>query len=150
MEKVSNINARIKGVSSKKLMKEVNRMMIPSTNNNYINTIKKDELNGLSPNLFLDKNKQSKAKYEIKKEDGYIRHYVTNLNGERVMIKEIELPKGQDTGQSAGEMPDVLLENLLKQFTKIVDHQKSTELFKTGLAGQKAKEKLIVSYQFSI
>ena len=75
MEKVSNINARIKGVSSKKLMKEVNRMMIPSTNNNYINTIKKDELNGLSPNLFLDKNKQSKAKYEIKKEDGYIRHH---------------------------------------------------------------------------
>lgn len=132
------IDAQIKWVSSKKLMKEVNRIRIPSTNNNYINTIKKDELNGLSPNLLLDKNKQSKAKYEIKKENSYIRHYVTNINSERVMIKEIKLPKGQDTGQSAGEMPDVLIENLLKQFTKIIDHQKSPDIFKTGLAGQKA------------
>jgi len=125
-------------------------MMIQSTNNNYIDTIKKDELNRLSPDLFLDKNKQSKAKYEIKKEGGYIRHYVTKLNGERVMIKETKLPKGKDSDQSTGKMPDVLIDNLLKQFTKIVDHQKSNELLKTGLTGQKAKEKLIVAYQNSI
>ncbi|MFB7158079.1 hypothetical protein [Lysinibacillus sp. NPDC056232] len=125
-------------------------MIIQSTNNNYVNTIKKDELNRLSPDLFLDKNKQSKAKYEIKKEDGYIRHYVTKLNGERVMIKETKLPKGPDTDQSTGEMPDILVDNLLKQFTKTLDHQLSDELLKTGLAGQKAKEKLIIAYQNSI
>lgn len=131
-------------------MKEGNRMRIQSTNNNYINTIKKDELNRLSPDLFLDKNKEAKAKYEIKREDGYIRHYVTKLNGERVMIKETKLPKGQDTDQSTGEMPDVLIDNLLNQFTKTLDHQKSDELLKTGLAGQKAKEKLMLAYQNSI
>ncbi|MFE3576260.1 hypothetical protein [Lysinibacillus sp. NPDC059133] len=125
-------------------------MIIQSTNNNYINTIKKDELNRLSPDIFLDKNKQSKAKYEIKKEDGYIRHYVTKLNGERVMIKETKLPKGQDTDQSTGEIPDILVDNLLKQYTKTLDHQLSDELLKTGLAGQKAKEKLIIAYQNSI
>jgi len=131
-------------------MKEVDRMISQSTNNNYIDTIKKDELNRLSPDLFLDKNKPSKAKYEIKREDGYIRHYVTKLNGEVVMIKETKLPKGQDSDQSTGEMPDVLIDNLLKQFTKMLDHQKSNELLKTGFAGQKAKEKLIIAYQNSI
>ncbi|MFJ6208179.1 hypothetical protein [Lysinibacillus sp. NPDC092081] len=134
----------------KKRMKVGKRMRIQSTNNNYINTIKKDELNRLSPDLFLDKNKQEKAKYEIIREDGYIRHYVTKLNGERVMIKETKLPKGQDTDQSTGEMSDVLIDNLLNQFTKTLDHQTSDELLKTGLAGQKAKEKLILAYQNSI
>ncbi|MGE7674003.1 hypothetical protein ACQKMV_10540 [Lysinibacillus sp. NPDC094403] len=123
-------------------------MRIQSTNNNYINVIKKDELNSLSPDLFLDKNKQAKAKYEIKREGGYIRHYVTKLNGERVMIKETKLR--QDTDQSTGEMPDVLKDNLLNQFTKTLDQQTSNELSKTGLAGQKAKEKLMSVYQNSI
>ncbi|GAB0168798.1 hypothetical protein LSPCS325_22350 [Lysinibacillus sp. CTST325] len=125
-------------------------MRIQSTNNNYINTIKKDELNRLSPDLFLDKNKGAKAKYEIIREDGYIRHYVTKLNGERVMIKETKLPKRQGTDQSTGEMHDVLIDNLLNQFTKTLDHQKSDELLKTGLAGRKAKEKLMLAYQNSI
>lgn len=94
------VATQIKGDPLKKLMKEVNKMIIPSTNNNYINTIKKDELNGLSPNLFLDKINRVKQK-----EHGYIRHYVTKLDGERVKIKETKLPKGQDTGQSAARCP---------------------------------------------
>ncbi|MFT9817537.1 hypothetical protein [Lysinibacillus sp. NPDC056185] len=125
-------------------------MRIQSTNNNYIHTIIKGEINRLSPDLFLDKNKLAKAKYEIKREGGYIRHYVTKLDGERVMIKETKLPKGHDTDQSTGEMPDVLKDNLLNQFTKTLDHQTSDELLKTGLAGQKAKENLILAYQNSI
>ncbi|MFF2175146.1 hypothetical protein ACFVT8_01565 [Lysinibacillus sp. NPDC058147] len=134
----------------KKRMKEGKRMRIQSTNNNYINTIKKDELNSLSSDLFLDNDKQAKAKYEIKREGGYIRHYVTKLDGKRVMIKETKLSKGQDTDQSTGEMPDVLRDKLLNQFTKTLDHQTSDELLKTGLAGQKAKEKLMLAYQNSI
>ncbi|MEB2279048.1 hypothetical protein LAV73_03400 [Lysinibacillus xylanilyticus] len=125
-------------------------MRIQPTNNNYINTIKKGEINRLSPDLFLDKNKEAKAKYEIIREDGYIRHYVTKLNGERVMIKETKLPKGQDTKQSTGGMPEVLLDSLFNQFTKTLDHQKSDELLKNGIAGQKAKEKLMLAYRNSI
>ncbi|MDD1502151.1 hypothetical protein PVA17_05125 [Lysinibacillus sp. CNPSo 3705] len=125
-------------------------MRIQSTNNNYIHTIKKGEINRLSPDLFLDKKKEAKAKYEIIREGGYLRHYVTNLNGERVLIKETKLPKGQDTEQSTGGMTDVLLDNLFNQFTKTLDHQKSNELLKNGIAGQKAKEKLMLAYRNSI
>lgn len=131
-------------------MKEGKIMRIQSTNNSYINTIKKDQFNRLSPDLFLDKDKQAKAKYEIKREGAYIRHYVTKLDGERVMIKETKLPKGQDTDQNTGEMPDVLKDNLLNQFTKTLDLQTSNEILKTGLAGQKAQEKLKLAYQNSI
>ncbi|MGE7792277.1 hypothetical protein [Lysinibacillus sp. NPDC096259] len=131
-------------------MKEGNRMRIQPTNNNYINTIKKGENNRLSPDLFLDKNKEAKVKYEIIREGGYIRHYITKLNGERVMIKETKLPKGQDTNQSTGGMTDVLLDSLINQFTKTLDHQKSDELLKNGIAGQKAKEKLMLAYRNSI
>ncbi|MFJ8088827.1 hypothetical protein ACIQ7N_11545 [Lysinibacillus sp. NPDC095746] len=125
-------------------------MRIQSTNNNYIHTIKKGEINRLSPDLFLDKNKKAKAKYEIIREGGYLRHYVTNLNGERVLIKETKLPKEQDTEQSTGGMTDVLLDSLFNQFTKTLDHQKSDDLLKNGIAGQKAKEKLMLAYRNSI
>lgn len=131
-------------------MKEGNRMRIQSTNNNYIHTIKKGEINRLSPDLFLDKKKEAKTKYEIIREGGYIRHYVTKLNGERVLIKETKLPKGQDTEQSTGGMTDVLLDSLFNQFTKCLDHQKSDELLKNGITGQKAKEKLMLAYRNSI
>ena len=48
------------------------------------------------------------------------------------MIKETKLPKEQDTKQSIGGMPDVLLDSLFNQFTKTLDYQKSDELLKTA------------------
>lgn len=66
------------------------------------------------------------------------------------MIKETKLPKGQDTEQSTGGMTDVLLDSLFNQFTKTFDLQKSDELLKNGIAGQKAKEKIMLAYRNSI
>ncbi|WP_274310180.1 hypothetical protein [Solibacillus daqui] len=63
-------------------------MNIHLESHNYYNTIKKESSIRLSDALFLDKNKKSEAAYEIKKENGYIRHYVTKANGEKIMLRE--------------------------------------------------------------
>lgn len=103
-------------------------------------TLKKDGSIRLADALFLDKNKKSKASYEIKKENGYIRHYVTKANGEKVMIKESKLPKSQDNEQSAGNVKDIVTEMVMSQLTKPLDNKHFDKFLKTGLAVQKEKQ----------
>ncbi|MDM5246525.1 MULTISPECIES: hypothetical protein [unclassified Lysinibacillus] len=123
-------------------------MNIQLGNSNYLSTLKKDGSNRLSDDLFLDKNKKSKATYEIKKEKGYIRHYVTKANGEIVMIKETKLPKSKENEQSSGDMKDMITEMVMNQLTKILDKEQFNKFSKTGLVAQ--KEKQIEKYATSI
>lgn len=117
-------------------------------NSSYLSTIKKSGSNRLSDDLFFDKNKSSKATYEIKKENGYIRHYVTKANGQKVMIKETKLPKANQNEQSSGDMKDKITEMAMNQLTKVLDKEQFNTLSKTGLAGQ--KEKQLEKYTTSI
>ncbi|WP_274307464.1 hypothetical protein [Solibacillus daqui] len=123
-------------------------MNIQLGNSSYLNSIKKDGSNRLSDDLFLDKNKKSKATYEIKKENGYIRHYVTKANGEKVMIKETKLPKSKENEQGTGDMKDMITEMVMNQLTKVLDKEQFNKFSKTGLVGQ--KEKQIEKYATSI
>lgn len=122
-------------------------MNIQLGNSNYLSSLKKDGSNCLSDDLFLDKNKKSKATYEIKKENGYIRHYVTKANGEKVMIKETKLPKSKENEQGTSEMKDMITEMVMNQLTKVLDKEQVNKFSKTGLVGQKEKqiEKYITS-----
>ncbi|MGE7092611.1 hypothetical protein ACQKII_14425 [Lysinibacillus sp. NPDC048646] len=106
----------------------------------YLSTLKKDGSNRLSDNLFLDKNKKPKATYEIKKENGYIRHYVTKANGEKVMIKETKLPKSQENEQGSSDMKDMITEMVMNQLTKVLDKEQFNKFSKTGLSAQKEKQ----------
>lgn len=115
-------------------------MKIQLGNSSYIQSVKKDSSNRLFDALFLDKHKKSKATYEIKKEDGYIRHYVTKANGEKVIIKEMKLPKSQEHEQSTGEMNDVITEMVMNQLTKAFDKEQFDKFSKTGLVAQKEKQ----------
>lgn len=123
-------------------------MNIQLANSGYTGSIKKDGTNRLADDLFLDKNKKSKATYEIKKENGYIRHYVTKANGEKVMIKETKLPKSKETEQGSGEMKDMITEILMNQLTKALDKEQFNKFSKTGLVGQ--KEQQLEKYSSSI
>lgn len=97
--------------------------------------------NRLSDDLFLEKNKKSKAKYEIRKENGYMRHYVTKANGEVVMIKETKLPQSEQHEQSAGEMQDQMTELAMQQLSNVFNREHMPQLKKTGLAREKEIEK---------
>lgn len=99
-------------------------------------TAKSENTNRLTENLLLENHKKSKAKYEIKKENGYIRHYVTKANGEVIMIKETKLPKSVENEHSTGEIKDMLMQ----QLTKMLDKEQFSTLTKTGLAGQREKQ----------
>lgn len=101
-------------------------MKIQLGNSSYIQSVKKDSSNRLFDALFLDKHKKSKATYEIKKEDGYIRHYVTKANGEKVMITEM----------------------VMNHLTKAFDKEQFDKFSKTGLAAQ--KEKPLAKYSTGI
>ncbi|WP_313891639.1 hypothetical protein [Psychrobacillus sp.] len=126
-------------------------MNIQSSTSNYIRVLKQDELKkGLPDELFLDKAKKrnAKAKYEIKTENGYIRHYVTKLNGDRVMVKEVKLRKGQEDKNSSGELVDVVRDALMTQLTQQLDKQNTEKFSQTGWGGQ--KEKQLEKYQTGI
>ncbi|MFF5995110.1 hypothetical protein AAGS61_10175 [Lysinibacillus sp. KU-BSD001] len=97
----------------------------------------------LSSNLFLG-NKKPASIYEIKKENGYIRHYVNKPNGEKIMIKETKLPKSQENEySSSNNLKDVL-------YNQLMDTKNLKEVLNTGITGQKAKQKIISVYQNSI
>lgn len=123
-------------------------MNIQLGNSNYLSALKKDGSNRLSNDLFLDKNKKSKATYEIKKENGYIRHYVTKANGEKIMIKETKLPKSKENEQGTGEMKDMIIDMVMNQLTKVLDKEQFNKFSKTGVIGQ--KEKQLEKYTTSI
>lgn len=115
-------------------------MNIHFGSHNHYSTLKKEGSNRLADALFLDKNKKSKAAYEIKKENGYIRHYVTKANGEKVMIKETKLPKSKENEQSTGDVKDMVKEMMMNQLTKTLDKEPFNKIHKTGLAAQKEKQ----------
>lgn len=97
--------------------------------------------NRLSDDLFMEQNKKSKAKYEIRKENGYIRHYVTKANGEVVMIKETQLPKSEQQEQNAGEIQGQMTELAMQQLSNVFNREHMPQLKKTGLAMEKEIEK---------
>ncbi|MBM7699784.1 hypothetical protein [Kurthia huakuii] len=115
-------------------------MTIQLASNHYLTDIKKEGMNRLTDDLFLGKKKKTKASYEIKKEHGYIRHYVTKVNGEKIIVKETKLPKSQEHEQHSGEIKDIATELLMKQLSNVLDKEQLKQLTKTGLAGQKAKQ----------
>ena len=123
-------------------------MNIQLGNSSYLNSLKKDSSNRLSEDLFLEKNKKSKATYEIRKENGYIRHYVMKANGEQVMIKETKLPKSKENEQGTGEMKDMITDMVMNQLTKVLDKEQFDKFSKTGLVAQ--KEKQLEKYATSI
>lgn len=115
---------------------------------NHYSTLKKEGSNRLADALFLAKNKKSKATYEIKKENSYIRHYVTKANGEKVIIKETKLPKSKENEQCTGDIKDMVTEMMMIQLTKTVDKEPFNKFSKTGLVAQ--QEKLLEKYATSI
>jgi len=112
---------------------------------NYLSTLKKEER--LSDDLFLT-NKKRKATYEIKKENGYVRHIVTKENGEKVIVREVKISKHEEKEQCSGDVNDMITQRLVEQMIKSFDdRQNQQKFFKTGIAGQKEKQisKYIVS-----
>ena len=113
---------------------------------NYLSTLKKEER--LSDDLFLT-NKKRKATYEIKKENGYVRHIVTKENGEKVIVREVKISKHEEKEQSSGDVNDMITQKLVEQMIKSFDDRHNQQkFFKTGLTGQ--KEKQISKYTMSI
>ncbi|MCH7323323.1 hypothetical protein LZ480_15715 [Solibacillus sp. MA9] len=106
----------------------------------YYNSIKKESSIRLSDALFLDKNKKSEAAYEIKKENGYIRHYVTKANGEKIMLRETKLPKSNENEQGTSNVKDMVIEMVMSQLTKTLDKEQFNMFSKTGLVAQKEKQ----------
>ncbi|WP_042474908.1 hypothetical protein [Bacillus ndiopicus] len=102
----------------------------------------------IADDLFLDNKKKNNAKYEIKKENGYIRHYVTQADGKVVMIKETKLPKSEENEQDSSDIKDLMNDMILHQLTKALDKEQFSKFSKTGLAAQ--KEKQIQKYALSI
>ncbi|MEG0259839.1 MAG: hypothetical protein RR651_08210 [Lysinibacillus sp.] len=125
-------------------------MRIQPSFSNYLGTGSKGISSGLSTDLFMKKDNKygAKAKYEIKNENGYIRHYVTKINGERILVKEVKQPKGQEENKSTGELVDVIRDKLMNQLAQTLDQQNADKLTKSGLAGQ--KEKQLEKYKLSI
>lgn len=120
-------------------------MNVQLGSSNYFSTVKKEER--LSDNLFLA-NKKRKATYEIIKENGYVRHIVTKENGEKVIVREVKIPKHEIQDQSSGDINDMITQKLVAQmFKSFDDRQHQQNFFKTGIAGQKQKQisKYIVS-----
>jgi len=118
--------------------------------NNYFSVLKKDGFNRLSDDLFLRNNKK-KATYEIKKENGYIRHIVTKENGEKVIIREVKLTKKEEKEEASGDIKYMITQKLANQLLKsLEDTQNHQKLLKTGIAGQKEREKQILQYIMNI
>lgn len=115
-------------------------MNIHFGSHNHYSTLKKEGSNCLADALFLDQNKKSKAAYEITKENGYIRHYVTKANGEKVIIKETKLPKSKKNEQSAGDVKDMVTEMMMNQLTKTLDKEHFDKFPKTGLVAHMDKQ----------
>lgn len=117
---------------------------------NYFSVLKKDDFNRLSDDLFL-RNSKKKATYEIKKENGYIRHIVTKENGEKVIIREVKLSKKEEKEEASGDIKDMITQKLANQLLKsLEDTQNQQKLLKTGIAGQKEREKQILQYSMNI
>jgi len=117
---------------------------------NYFSVLKKDDFNRLSDDLFLRNNKK-KATYEIKKENGYIRHIVTKENGEKVIIREVKLSKKEEKEEASGDIKDMITQKLANQLLKSLENaQNHQKLLKTGIAGQKEREKQISQYIMNI
>ena len=102
----------------------------------------------LPSNFFLSEEQQGKTTYEIKKEDGYLRHYVTKANGERVMVKESKLPKSQKEDESTGDLQGMVDEIVIKKLTDVLDPELVKLFSKTGVVAQ--KEKQLERYMTSI
>lgn len=102
----------------------------------------------LPSNFFLSEEQKGKTTYEIKKEDGYLRHYVTKANGERVMVKESKLPESQEKDESSGDLKGMVDEMLIKKLTDVLDPELIKTFSKTGVVAQ--KEKQIERYMTSI
>lgn len=118
--------------------------------NNYLSVLKKDRFSSLSEDLFL-KNNKKKATYEIKKENGYIRHIVTKENGEKVIIREVKLSKREEKEVSSGDINDMITQKLANQLLKSLEDTKNHQkLLKTGIAGQKERENQILKYIMNI
>ncbi|WP_332651170.1 hypothetical protein [Lysinibacillus sp. 54212] len=104
---------------------------------NYLRTLKTEGSIQLSDDLFSDKAKQQKTAYEIKKENGYIRHYITKANGEKVMIKESKLPKSQENERSSGHVKDMITEILMHKLANVLDKKQFNT---TGISAQKEEQ----------
>lgn len=112
----------------------------------YSSTLKKGGFNRLSDELFFG-NKKKKATYEIKKENGYVRHIVTKEDGKRVIVREVKLSKSEEKEESSGDIKDMITQKLANQMLESFDdRQNQQKLFKTGIAGQKEKEQQISKY----
>ncbi|MEG0451327.1 MAG: hypothetical protein RR595_15880, partial [Lysinibacillus sp.] len=70
------------------------------------------------------------------------------INGERILVKEVKQPKGQEENKSTGELVDVIRDKLMNQLAQTLDQQNADKLTKSGLAGQ--KEKQLEKYKLSI
>lgn len=120
-------------------------MNVQLGSSNYFSTLKKEER--LSEDLFLVKKR--KATYEIRKEDGYIRHIVTKENGEKVVVREVKISKQEEKEHSFGDINDMIAQKLVDQMIKSFDDRQNQQKFlKTGIAG--LKEKQITKYIVSI
>ncbi|MEG0383196.1 hypothetical protein [Solibacillus cecembensis] len=123
-------------------------MYIQLGSNKYVSSLKKDGFNRLSDDLFLGINKK-KATYEIKKENGYVRHIVTKEDGKKVIIREVKLPKSEGNKESSGDVKEMITQKLATQlFQSLDDRQNQRKFSKTGLAGQ--KENQISKYTMSM
>ena len=123
-------------------------MYIQFGSNKYVSTLKRDAYNRLSDDLFLG-NKKKKATYEIKKENGYVRHIVTKEDGKKVIIREVKLPKSEENKESSGDVKEMITQKLATQlFQSLDDRQNQRKFSKTGLAGQ--KENQISKYTMSM
>lgn len=88
---------------------------------------------GVDDDIILNKDQRYKATYEVKKENGFLRHYVTKTNGDKVMIRETKLPKSQEYGRAAevkGQVTEMLFNPLVRPFHKEpFDHFSKTSIF---------------------
>lgn len=125
-------------------------MNVQLGSSNYFSTIKKEGSTRLMDDLFLGL-KKKKATYEIRKENGYVRHIVTKENGEKVVVREVKLPKKEEKEESSGDIKDMITQKLANQLFKALDdRQNQQNFFTTGVAGQKEKEQKILKYATSM
>ncbi|MFD2444193.1 hypothetical protein ACFSO7_09420 [Bacillus sp. CGMCC 1.16607] len=62
----------------------------------YKDLIKNDKNKGLPEDLFLEnkeKGSKSKGKLDVRREAGYIKHYIIKPNGEKILISEVKETK---------------------------------------------------------
>ncbi|MGE7624940.1 hypothetical protein ACQKMD_18405 [Viridibacillus sp. NPDC096237] len=74
-------------------------MRIGSSNiNPYVANLKKQTNNNLPQDLFLDdkKSKEDKGNLEVRRENGYIRHYIVKSDGKTILISETKDVKNED------------------------------------------------------